>query len=220
MIVCADTATDVEGNNYQAVKIGNQVWTGENLRTRKFNDGSEIPLVTESAEWNMRTTPAYCCYNNMTNADSIRKYGAFYNWYTVDTKKLAPAGWHVPTESEWATLETFLIANGYNYDGTTTDNKIGQAMAARTNWEYYESEGTTGNDLRKNNSSGFSGLPTGYRDNVGRFLYFGFYGPWWSATEHSEAVALHRHLGYVDDHFSGYDEAESSGFCVRLLRDN
>jgi uncharacterized protein (TIGR02145 family) len=78
----------------------------ENLRVTKYNDGTAITKITDSAVWynisyNNLTTPAYCFYNNTTNADSIKKFGALYNWYVVDTKKLAPAGWHVPTDSEW-----------------------------------------------------------------------------------------------------------------------
>ena len=117
------TVKDADGNVYTTVKIGNQVWTVENLRTTKYNDGSAIPLVTDSAAWVNLTTPGYCYYNNTTNADSIKKYGALYNWYAVDTKKLAPAGWHVPTDAEWDTLQNYLIANGYNWDGTTDEQQ-------------------------------------------------------------------------------------------------
>ena len=132
--ICAGTITDFDGNGYQAVKIGNQVWTVENLRTTKYNDGTAIPYVTDSAAWVNLTTPGYCYFNNMVNADSIRKFGALYNWYAVDTKKLAPAGWHVPTDAEWDTLENYLIANGYNWDGTTDSNKIAKSLAAKTDW--------------------------------------------------------------------------------------
>src|SRR4030043_168747 len=126
------TVTDADGNVYQTVKIGNQVWTVENLRTTKYDDGSAIPLVTDSAAWAALTTPGFCYYNNTTNADNIKKFGALYNWHAVNTKKLAPKGWHVPTEAEWITLENYLIANGYNWDGTKTENKIAKSMAAKT----------------------------------------------------------------------------------------
>ncbi len=83
MIVCAGTVTDVDGNEYQTVRIGNQVWMAENLRTTKYNDGTAIPLVTDSAAWAALTTPGYCNYSNTTNANIIKKYGSFYNWYVV-----------------------------------------------------------------------------------------------------------------------------------------
>src|ERR1035441_4507351 len=99
MIASAGTVTDIDGNVYQTVKIGNQIWTVENLRVTRFNDGTAIPLDTSTATWdsiwnNGLTIPAYCYYNNMTNTDSIKKWGALYNWYAVNTGKLAPKGWH------------------------------------------------------------------------------------------------------------------------------
>jgi len=104
--------------------------------------------------------------NNTTNADSIKKYGALYDWYAAsptNVKKIAPAGWHVPSDAEWDTLQNYLTAKGYNRDGTTTGNKIEKALAAKTDWVTYSTNGTIGSDLSKNNSSGFSALPGGYR---------------------------------------------------------
>jgi uncharacterized protein (TIGR02145 family) len=172
------TVTDIDGNVYQTVKIGNQVWTVENLRTTRYNDGISINLITDSAAWSKSlirygaawskaSKGAYCYYNNMTDADSIKKYGALYNWYAIDTKKLAPKGWHVPTNAEWDTLQNYLIANGYNWDGTTTGNKIAKSMAAQTDWKTDTNPGATGNDLFKNNKSGFSALPGGWRFFIG-----------------------------------------------------
>ena len=97
MIASAGTVTDADGNVYQTVRIGNQVWMAENLRVTKYNDGSAIPLDTSIATWNNATTPKYCFYNNTTDSGSIKKYGALYNWYVVspaNLKKIAPAGWH------------------------------------------------------------------------------------------------------------------------------
>jgi hypothetical protein len=91
----AGTVTDIDGNVYQAVKIGNQVWTVENLRTTRYNDGTAIPYVTDNSAWANLTTPGYCYYFNDSTANAD-KYGVLYNWYTVNTGKLSPAGWHVP----------------------------------------------------------------------------------------------------------------------------
>jgi uncharacterized protein (TIGR02145 family) len=139
MIASAGTVTDTDGNVYQAVKIGNQIWTVENLRVTRLNDGTAIPLDTSTVTWdslwyNSLTIPAFCYYNNMTNTDSIKKWGALYNWYAVNTGKLAPKGWHVPTDSEWEVMQSYLVINGYNYDGTTdtTNNKIAMALASQT----------------------------------------------------------------------------------------
>jgi len=219
MIVCADTVMDSDGNVYQAVKIGNQVWTFENLRTTRYNDGTTIPHVTDSAAWANDTLEAYCFYNNTTNADSIKRYGALYKWYTVDTKKLAPTGWHIPSDSEWYTLQNYLIASGYNWDSTTTGNKIAKSLAAKTDWNESSNTGEIGNELTKNNSSGFSALPGGYRDYNGSFHNKGYHGDWWSATKHIESHACYRYLYYDSNNLGRHYYFKSCGFSVRLVKD-
>ena len=224
MIASAGTVTDADGNVYQTVLIGNQVWTAEDLRTTKYNDGTAITKVTDSTAWANLTTPAYCYYNSTMNSDSISKFGSLYNWYAVNTGKLAPVGWHVPTDSEWEVMQCYLVMNGYNYDGTTdtTNNKIAKSLAAKTDWSTYSNTGTIGCDLTKNNSSGFSALPGGFRYDDGSFYYQGYDGDWWSATEFDATDAWGRGLDY--DH--GYDNlgrgsvSKRVGSSVRLLRDN
>ncbi|MDD4729737.1 MAG: FISUMP domain-containing protein, partial [Dysgonamonadaceae bacterium] len=120
------TVTDIDDNVYHTVTIGTQVWMVENLKTTKYNDGTSIPLVSDGTAWSNLATPGYCFYNN--DAANKSTYGALYNWFTVNTNKLAPTGWHVPTDAESTTLENYLIANGFNYDGTTTGNKIAKSM--------------------------------------------------------------------------------------------
>jgi uncharacterized protein (TIGR02145 family) len=214
------SVTDIDGNVYTTVKIGNQVWTVENLRTTKYNDGTPIPLVTDSAAWKALTTPGYCYYDNTTHADSIKKYGALYNWYAVDTKKLAPKGWHVPTDAEWTILQNYLIANGYNWDGTKTENKTAKSMAAKTDWSAFAKPGAIGDDLTRNNRSGFSALPGGFRVDDGIFGHIGITGLWWSATEFDTSIAYYRYLDYSLDGL-GRDlfSLKSGGSSVRLLRD-
>jgi len=216
----AGTVTDYDGNIYQAVNIGNQVWTVENLRTKHFNDATEIPYVKDSTGWVNLTTPGYCYFNNMVNADSIRKFGALYNWYAIDTKKLAPAGWHVPTDAEWETLENYLIANGYNWDETTDSNRIAKSLAAKTDWFTRAglAAGTIGNDLTTNNKSGFLALPGGSRGTDGTFD-FGGSGLWWSATEFDGSGAIHRTLYYNFDNLARNSNDKRRGYSVRLLKD-
>ena len=221
MIASAGTVTDTDGNVYQTVRIGTQVWTVENLRVTKYNDGTAIPFDTSSITWGNLSTPAYCYYNNTTNADSIKKYGALYNWYSVNTKKLAPAGWHVPTDSEWEVMQSYLVMHGYNYDGTTdtSTNKIAMALAAKTDWHSYTGgAGFPGNNLTKNNSSGFSALPGGFRIFYGTFNCLGYNGYWWSATENDASSAWNRYLFYDLDYLYRYDFGKSCGFSVRLVR--
>ena len=224
MIASAGTVTDTDGNVYQTVQIGTQVWTVENLRVTKYNDGTAIPLGTSTTTWTNATTPKYCFYNNTTNADSIKKYGALYNWYVVDTantQKLAPAGWHVPTDSEWEVMQSYLVMHGYNYDGTTdtVNNKIAIALAAKTDWTAQSLTGTIGFDLTKNNNSGFSALPGGDRSSTGTFYNQSSYGYWWSATKYDASYAWYRYLHFNDDFLYRVNYSKSFGFSVRLVKD-
>jgi len=216
--IMANTVTDIDGNVYHTVKIGTQTWTVENLKTTKFNDGTSIPLVTDSAIWANNSTPAYCWYNNDTTANK-NTFGALYNWYTVNIGKLAPACWHVPTDAEWGTLLNYLIANGYNYDRTTTGNYIAKALAAQTNWTSFSTVGTIGCILSTNNRSGFSALPGGYRNDSGCFCHIDYYGYWWSVTEYNVSYAYCRYLGYGNYYLFRNYYYKSCGFSVRLVRD-
>lgn len=218
-IMNAGTVADFEGNVYWAVTIGTQVWTVENLRTTKYSDGTEIPIATDSSAWVNLTTPGYCYFNNMGNADSIRKFGVLYNWYAVDTKRLAPAGWHVPTDAEWDILQNYLIAEGYNWDGIPDSNMIAKSLAAKTDWftEPGLAAGTIGNDLTQNNTSGFLALPGGSRTD-GSFD-FGGSGNWWTATEFNASGAVGRNLYYNSERLFWNSNYKSCGFSVRLVKD-
>jgi len=218
--------TDIDGNVYRTVKIGSQEWMAENLRTTRYNDGTPIPLASSSADWG-DTAAQYCFYNNTADPDSIKKYGALYNWYAVDTKKLAPAGWHVPTDAEWDILANYLIANGYNWDNTITGNKIAKSLAATTEWTASTVSGAIGNNLSENNRSGFSALPCGFRDILGYWWgnRSGYSCRWWSATEYNEAYSWYRALASEAEDLirsNGYSikrEGKRSGYSVRCVRD-
>ena len=195
---------DADGYNYPVVQIGDQVWMAENLKTTRYRNGDPI-----TEQW---------AYNN--DANNAAKYGRLYTWYAAtDSRGIAPAGWHVPTDAEWTTLQNYLIANGYNYDGTTTGNKIAKALAATTDWYTYTGTGAPGADLTKNNSSGFTALPGGYRNSSGTFGYVGYYGYWWSSTEYDTAFAWYRFLYCSFDSLNRYNNTQSYGFSVRCLRD-
>jgi len=141
-----EMVTDIDGNSYSTVKIGDQQWMTENLKTTKFNDGSDIPLVTDGTTWINLTTPAYCWYNNDANTYKDA-YGGLYNLYTVMTGKLCPVGWHVPSNDEWAILATFLGGNA------VAGGKLKET--GTTHW-FSPNVGAT-------NEAGFNALPTGYR---------------------------------------------------------
>jgi uncharacterized protein (TIGR02145 family) len=194
--------SDIEGNQYKVVKIGNQVWMAENLKTIKYNDGTAIPFVTDGAEWAGLITPAYCWYNN-DGAAYKAAYGALYNWYSVNTGNLCPTGWHVPTDAEWTTLTTYLGGE------TVAGGKLKESGTAH--WASPNS-GT--------NESGFTALPGGYRYFSGSFLGIGNFGNLWSSTEFDEAFAWYRFLYYMSSDMSPYNIYKYFGFSVRCIKDN
>jgi len=212
---------DADGNIYTEITIGTQGWMVENLKTTRYNDGTEILFVTDSTTWANFSAPAYCWYNNDISYKDT--FGALYNWHAVSAnnpKKIAPPGWHVPTDDDWYTLENYLIANGYNWDGTTTGNKIAKSLAVKTGWNVSTIPGAIGNDLTMNNKSGFSAFPGGYRNSGdGYFYYMGGSGYWWSATDVDSTCAYNRYLhhGY-GMLYRASDMYKKNGFSVRLLR--
>jgi len=216
------TVKDIDGNLYHTVKIGHQIWTVENLRTTKYDDGSSIVLDTSTTTWYNGNTGStigkYCFYDNTTNSDSMNRFGALYNWYAVRTGNIAPAGWHVPTNAEWDTLQNYLIANGYNWDSTTDSNKIAKSLAAKTEWKATSSRGAIGNDLTRNNYSNFSAFPGGYRDGS-RFYSLGVSGFWWSATMASSFEAYYCWLCFTESNLGRVSFSQSMGYSIRLLKD-
>jgi uncharacterized protein (TIGR02145 family) len=225
-----NTVTDVDGNIYPTIRIGSQVWTVENLRTTKFNDGTPLPHVPDSVAWHLLASPCYCYYGNTTNADSIRKFGALYNWYCVDSNKLAPPGWHVPTNEDWTTLQNYLIEHGYNWDGERRDNRIAKSLAAQSAWKPFTVEGTPGNNMKANNRSGFSGLAAGFRYDTqdtlpgyspwkATFSAISHKAGWWSATAVNESAAHAYGLGFCVDGLIHWDFFfKKCGYSVRLVK--
>ena len=205
-----------DGHVYKTIKIGEQVWMAENL--------AYMPAVSPPTEGSY-TEPLYYVYGyegtNVAAAkatDNYATYGVLYNWPAAMAS--CPTGWHLPTDEEWIALKSYLIANGYNYDGTTTGNKIGKALAATTNWDTYSATGAIGDNLSLNNKSGFSALPSGYRNSYGFFYRIGNYGSWWSSTEDGTDDAWDRHLDYGYSSVGrGSGLSKGYGFSVRCVRD-
>ena len=214
---CGTSTVTYDGVTYNTVQIGDQCWLKENLRTTKYNDGTSITNVTDNATWTSTTSGAYCCYSN--NTSNCTTYGALYNWYAVNTGKLCPSGWHVPSDAEWTTLTNYLSANSTYWCGSNSSN-IAKSLASTTSWNSSTTTCAVGNNLSANNSTGFSALPGGYRYyGGGSFLLLGFGGYWWSSTEGDGSNAWTRDLGcgYAHVGRSSYDKRY--GFSVRCLRD-
>jgi uncharacterized protein (TIGR02145 family) len=135
-------------------------------------------------------------------------------------KAFAPEGWHVPTDAEWTTLENYLIANGYNYDGTTTENKIAKAMASTTGWNSSTNTGAVGNDQSLNNSSGFNVFPEGMRLSDGYFFNEGIFAVFFSSTEFNTFGAWNRGLTIDISRLGREGNQKRDGLSVRLVKDN
>ncbi|TVQ92678.1 MAG: hypothetical protein EA393_03270 [Bacteroidetes bacterium] len=198
------TMKDADGNTYKTVTIGTQTWMAENLRTTKYNDGSPIPNVTDRDEWEYLSTGAYCNYDNSNDAAIIRTFGRLYNWHALNTGKIAPNGWRVPTDDDWDILIDYL--GGPDIAG-------GKLKEAGTkHWR----TPNTGAD----NETGFTALPGGQREGNGNFEVFGFDGYWWSITESGTARAWRRHLLYDMNSIRRNGTSKLSGQSVRLIKDN
>jgi uncharacterized protein (TIGR02145 family) len=197
---------DIEGNLYDVVKIGDQIWMAENLKTTKYNDGTDIPLVTDSIAWCDLSTGAYCWYNN-DEATYKNTYGALYNWYTVDTVNLCPTGWHVPSDAAWTTVTDYLGGDS-----------VAGGKLKETGTIHWTSPNTGAT-----NETGFTTLPGGKRIVAnGEFDHIGYWGFWWSATENTESIACYRFMQNNAKHVVVYDyhyHFKQNGFSVRCLRD-
>lgn len=195
-----DYVRDGDGNTYQTVTIGHQVWLKENLKTTRYNDGTPIQEVRDFNSWNTTKTGAFSWY--MNNADNKEKYGALYNWHAVKSGKLCPKGFHVPVQEEWRALLSYL------------QSAWGQKLKVpgRQYW-VSNTDGVT-------NETGFSALPGGERTNVrGTFQNEGQRGFWWTATADGNDRAIRYFLYGNSNGYSVGPMPNEFGFSVRCVRD-
>jgi len=194
--------TDADSNNYPVVRIGEQWWMAENLKTTKYRNGDNIPNITSNTGWESLTTGAMSWYNNNPSAYKDI-YGGLYNWYSVnDMRNLAPPGWHVPTDEEWTTLTTCLG------DAKTCGGKVKETGYAH--WKAPNS--------RANNETGFTALPGGYRFLSGTFDEIGGWSVWWCSTSSTADRAPTRAVfyNYID---LGRDLSDKrDGFAIRCIK--
>jgi uncharacterized protein (TIGR02145 family) len=210
-----DTITDVDGNKYRTVKIGNQWWTSENVKVTHYRNGDAIPRVTGATEWISLITGAYCNYDN--DATNVSTYGRLYNWYAVnDSRMISPIGWHVPTDEEWKTLEMYLgmsreDADNLIWRGTDEGGKLKES-----GFEHWQSPNTGAT-----NESGFTALPGGARLYHGIFYLMGSTASFWTSTEGDENKAWSRSLGCCSNppDVGRSQDYKYGGFSIRLLRD-
>jgi len=213
--VFGGTVSDVDGNLYHTVTIGNQTWMIENLRTTHYSDSSVIPMITDSAAWRNLKTPGYCWYNN----DSVKyenTYGALYNWYAADTGLLAPTGWHIPTQADWTTLENNVSIYLY------TSGSLSKILASSVSWLKSGNTGAIGNLFTLNNSSGFNALAGGSRENYNKhsFNSIDTLGGWWSSTVKTDTSALCMTMKYNLSTVDRYYKHKWNGFSVRCIKNS
>jgi uncharacterized protein (TIGR02145 family) len=196
-----ESVIDQDGNNYKTIRIGSQIWMGENLRATKFNDGTSIPMVTDKDAWRILSTPAWCWYNNDTIYENT--YGALYNGYAVNTDKLCPNGWHVSTDADWTKLVEIL--GGKNVAG-------GKLKELGTNYWRAPNSGAT-------NESGFTALPGGTRYANGMFVTFNRIGYWWTFSGSKVLNGRYRSMSSTNSAVSRNYIDLKNGFSVRCVKD-
>ncbi|HUX53095.1 MAG TPA: FISUMP domain-containing protein [Williamwhitmania sp.] len=197
------SVSDNDGNTYQTIGIGYQQWMTENLKTTTYNDGTLIPLVQADTSWAKLTTPGYCWYNNDSIAN-IGTYGALYNWYTVNTSKLCPLGWHVPSNDEISSLVSYLGG------GSMAGGLLKEAGLAHWN------SPNTG----ASNRHGFNARGGGMRLDDGRFDFVKVEGDWWSSTEYSTLNGSYLYMLFnYSNTFQGFAN-KKYGKSVRCVQDN
>jgi len=203
------TLTDIDGNTYPIVQIGNQWWMAKNLQVTQYRNGDALPQIKDSTQWGNLQTGAWCIYENL-----VSTYGKLYNWYAVaDPRHLAPQGWHIPTDKDWKQLEMTL------------------GMSAAAVEDFYERGTDEGGQLKAThiwrapntgatNRVGFSALPGGLRIGNGDFAIFLYNSFFWTATAVDEAAAYYRYLSYDNAKIGRLGDYKQYGFSVRCVKDS
>lgn len=227
---CGDVFKDSRDSIiYQTVEIGNQCWMAENLRF--------LPSVRTPCQGST-TEPYFYVYGYMGSdvmqakaTDSYQTFGVLYNWTAAmggvpsvnaipsGVQGICPEGWHIPSDAEWEEMDAYLIANGYNYDDSTTENLYAAALASDTLWEPSTTPGSPGYNLSDNNMSGFVALPASSRGCSGHFGAAGMITYFWSTTEFSDNNAYGRSLTSVHAKVFDNHHSKSLGLSVRCIKD-
>lgn len=193
---------DGDGNIYQTVTIGNQVWLKENLKTTKYNDGTPINDFEENDDWWQDRSGAYCWYNNDEEAFK-NVYGALYNWYAANSSKLCPKGFRVPSSGDWEDLATSV--GGMDVAG---------GMLKEMGTTHWDSPNTEASD-----SYGFAALGGGFRDEVGAFFYIKLQGLWWTTTKYNDFVAQSMYTTYGNKELFSDGDGMTCGYSIRCIKE-
>lgn len=184
------------------IVIGAQQWMAKNLDVAFYRNGDPIPQVTDGTKWAYLTTGAWCYYNN--DSAQGKTYGKLYNWYAVnDPRGLAPRGWHIPSDTDWTTMEKSLGGS------TVAGGKMKEAGTL-----HWIDPNTGGN-----NTSGWAGLPGGCRSVNGFFSNVREVGWWWSSSENNISLSISRILSFTDGRISKSYGSKDYGYSVRCIKD-
>ncbi len=199
------TMTDQDGNIYKTIHINGQTWMAENLRTTKYRNGDAIPQITDNTTWASLTTGAFCNYKNTENIDTIASYGRLYNWFSIsDSRKLAPLGWHVATNTDW-----HLLINLLNGDGIA-----GTKLKEISNLHWYRT------NKNATNESGLTILPSGLRDpSIGNFCCMGSKGILWSSTQADDSYAWIISVDNYSNNCNRISNHMKYGYAIRCVKD-
>jgi len=197
-----EKVTDIDGNQYSTINVGNDLWMAENLAVTHYNDGTPIANITDNDQWIVTLSPAMRWYDN--NEEIYKQIGALYNWYVVETGKLCPQGWHVSTEKEWELLAWTVSGNAI----------AGNKLRAKGNdiWKPSENIGT--------DFIGFNALPGGFvHDFTGKTSSFGEYASFWTSDEYSRAFGWGRSIHINNPELRRFNDGKKGGFSVRCVKD-
>ncbi|HPG38539.1 MAG TPA: FISUMP domain-containing protein [bacterium] len=214
-----DTVTDIDGNVYRTVQIGTQWWMAENLRVTHYRNGDAIPLSTindEWAEWFYLTSGIYCYYDNDSSNAAI--YGALYNGYAIiDSRQLAPEGWHIPSDEEWKQFEMQLGMSQSEADKTNAWRGTNQGGKIKESGTVHWSSPNLG----ATNETGFNASPGGYRDSKnGKFMQKSNNSMYWTSTNNIfYGTIWYRSLHFNSDDCYRYHISKFSGLAVRCVKD-
>ncbi len=205
--------SDIDGNEYKIIKIGSQWWMAENLKVTRYNNGDSIPNLTNAEDWENSSNGSVCSYENYGYTSNV--YGRLYNWYAIeDSRKIAPKGWHLPSDSEWKELEIILgmsptEANENGYRGID----IGGKLKSEYQW--------ISPNIGATDSVGFSALGSGLRVSNGSFTGILFSGLFWtsSESEFDSNRAIYRLLHYDTSAIYRSAEYKQYGFSIRCVKD-
>ena len=194
--------TDIAGNTYQTIRIGDQIWMAENLRTNKYANGTIIPNVTNDAQWDGLTTGAWCWFEN--NNSNELPLGKLYNWYAVENQDdLCPIGWRLPTDTDLQILIDYL--GGSDVAG----GKLKQEGS-----EYWIDP-----NIGATNESGFSAQPHGGRGFQGKFsTFFGYFAQFWTISEEDQNKAWYLSLSHLNDNTILTNTQKRYGMAVRCIK--